>query len=230
MVASWTVYHVLKQQHGIARGVCRLPTLNYHALLWLSVAAGIFVYIGIFLHISLTIEQAKWIKIISSLLCIGLFACTIYSQRYVKPGFGTLFMWANTFLVLASFYLYLQEYYFLAILVPRLVHDATAYLFYITHDYNRHHDSPENFLYHYTSRLNIPIIIVLPIISFALAFLIQAYGNQVFRTITGVLFGYEIYNFATLGILGYLALMHYYTESFTWKTGSPYRQYIGFKR
>jgi hypothetical protein len=229
MVASWTVYHVLKQQHGIARGVCRLADIHYNLLLWLSVAAGIFIYMGIFLNQSLTNEQAEWIMIVSSLLCVGLFVYTIYAQKFAQSEFAKLFMWANTLLVISSFYLYLQQYYFLAILVPRLVHDATAYLFYVTHDYNRHHQSPKNALFRYSKRLNIPIVVVLPVISFALAFFLQAYGNQIAGTISGVLFGYEPYNFVTLGVLGYLALMHYYTESFTWKKDSPYRSFIGFK-
>jgi hypothetical protein len=45
---------------------------------------------------------------------------------------------------MVGFYFYSQQYYFLAILVPRLVHDATAYVFYVTHDYNKHHSHPGN--------------------------------------------------------------------------------------
>ncbi len=229
VVACWTVHHVLKQQHGIARGICRLPELNHNLLLYLSVAAGIFIYIGIFLNKSLTDQQSDWIEIISGLFCAGLAISTILFHHLVQSGFGKLFMWANTILVLSSYYLYLNQYYFLAILVPRLVHDATAYLFYVTHDYNRHHGSPENYLYRYTSRLNIPIVIVLPLLSFSLAFLLQAYGNDIFNIMIELLFGIEIYNVVTLIVFGYLSLMHYYTESFTWKKDSPYRKYIGFK-
>ncbi len=230
MVACWTVYHVLKQQHGIARGVCRLPDVNYNLLLWLSVAAGIFLYIGIFLNRSLTVSQAYWIEVASEVFCLGLIITTIISHKLVQSDFGKLFMWANTILVITSLYLYLHQYYFLSILVPRLVHDATAYLFYVTHDYNRHHDDPENFLYRYTARLNIPIVIVLPLLSFSLAFLLQLYGNDIVNAITGFLFDFEIYNVITLVVFGYLSLMHYYTESFTWKKDSPYREYIGFKQ
>jgi hypothetical protein len=32
----------------------------------------------------------------------------------------------------------------------------------------------------------------------------------------------------SIGFLGYLGMMHYYMESFTWKSGSPYRKYIAF--
>jgi hypothetical protein len=230
LVAAWTVYHVLKQQHGVARGVCRLPSWAFYLLLWLSVAAGLFVYIGIFLKNSLDAQQTEWIKQIAGLLCAGLFLSALYCQRHAATAFGKWFLWSNIFLVLSSFYLYLQQYYFLAILAPRLVHDATAYIFYVTHDYNKHHHHPRNFLYRYAARCNVNIFIVLPVCSFALAFVLQAYGDNIVSAMTEFFFGMEIRKAVTLGLLGYLALMHYYTEAFTWKQGSPYRQFIAFSR
>jgi len=229
-VAAWTVYHVLKQQHGVARGVCHLPLWAFYLLLWLSVAAGLFVYIGIFLKNTLDAQQVQWIKQIAGLLCVGLILSALYCQRYVTTAFGKWFLWSNVFLVLSSFYLYLQHYYFLAILAPRLVHDATAYIFYVTHDYNKHHSHPQNFIYRYAARCNIHIFIMLPVCSFALAFVLQAYGDIMVSAITKFFFGVEIRKAITLGLLGYLALMHYYTEAFTWKQGSPYRQFIAFSK
>ena len=230
LVAAWTVYHVLKQQHGVARGVCRLPSWAFYLLLWLSVAAGLVVYIGIFLKNSLDAQQTEWIKQIAGLLCAGLFLSAIYCQRFVSTGFGKWFFWSNIFLVLSSFYLFLQQYYFLAILVPRLVHDATAYIFYVTHDYNRHHNHPQNFIYRYAAHWNLNIFIVLPVCSFALAFVLQAYGDNIVSAITELFFGVEIHKAITLGLLGYFALMHYYTEAFTWKQESPYRRFIAFSK
>ena len=117
-----------------------------------------------------------------------------------------------------------------AILVPRLVHDATAYTFYITHDYNKHHNHPQNYLYRYAARLNISVFIVLPLCSFVLAFVLQAYGDNLVSALTEYLFGIDIRKAITLGLLGYLALMHYYTESITWKGDSPYRRFIAFSK
>lgn len=230
LVAAWTVYHVLKQQHGVARGVCRLPSWAFYLLLWLSVAAGLVVYIGIFLKNSLDAQQTEWIKQIAGLLCAGLFLSAIYCQRYVTTAFGKWFLWSNIFLVLSSFYLFLQQYYFLAILAPRLVHDATAYIFYVTHDYNRHHNHPQNFIYRYAAHWNLNIFIVMPVCSFALAFVLQAYGDNIVSAITELFFGVEIHKAITLGLLGYFALMHYYTEAFTWKQESPYRRFIAFSK
>lgn len=230
MVAAWTVYHVLKQQHGIARGVCRLPDWAFQLLLWLSITAGIFIYVGIFLKNSLDVQQVGLIRMIAGGLCLGLVGSAAFSQRYCSTAFSRWFLWANVFLVLGGFYLYLQQYYFLAIMIPRLVHDATAYIFYVTHDYNKHHQQPKNIIYRSAAYCNIPIFIVLPLLSFMLAFALQAYGDDVVNLISKTLFEVDIHKAVTVGLLGYLALMHYFTEAFTWKQDSPYRQFIGFSK
>jgi len=228
--ACWTVFHVLKQQHGIGKGVCRLPPHAFYLLLGLSVAAGIAIYMGIFLKNSLTPQQAALTQQIAAMLTVGLIGASVFCQRYIPTAFGKAFMWANSFLIVSSFYLYSQQYYFLAILIPRLVHDATAYIFYITHDYNKHAKQPKNWLYQVTSRLHIPIFIVLPVLSFGLTFLLQAYGDDAINLISRTLFNTEIHKAISLGLLGYLALMHYYTESFIWTADSPLRRYIRFKK
>jgi len=70
----------------------------------------------------------------------------------------------------------------------------------------------------------------LPVFSFFLAFVLQAYGDSVVNMVTTFFFGMEIRKAVTLGVLGYLGLMHYYTESFTWKQDSPYRRFISFTK
>lgn len=228
LVASWTVYHVLKQQHGIARGVCKLNSRQFYMQLWLSIIAGILVYIGIFMKNSLSEQQAEIVRYGAALFCFVLIISTSYVHAKIPTAFGKAFLWANTFLVLSSFFLYIESYYFLAILVPRLVHDATAYTFYVVHDYNRHSDNPQNFIFRAARRIKIHIFLVLPTLSFGLAYVLQQYGDQVFDFIMQTLFETSVPRAITLGFLGYLALMHYYTESFTWKGDSPYRRYIRF--
>lgn len=228
-VAGWTVLHVLRQQYGIARGVCRLPFWPYTLLLTVSVATGLAIYLGIFIRSSLTPDQTYWIKTIAGSGCFILFLCGFLFQNNVKSRFGLWFYWSNIFLVLTSFYLYQQQQYFMAILVPRFVHDATAYVFYVAHDYNKHRVEPQNFIYRAAKRCNIHIFLVLPVISFALAFILQAYGDDAASWVTRSLFGVEFYQVITIGVLGYLALMHYYMESLTWQKDSPYRKFIAFK-
>ena len=230
MTACWTVYHVFKQQHGIGKGVCKLPTWAFYWLLWLSVSAGIFIYMGIFLKNSLDVQQVVWVKLVAGVLTIGLILSSILCQRYISNSFGKYFLWSNTLLIVSSFYFYIQQYYFLAILVPRLVHDATAYVFYVSHDYNKHHQHPQNALYRLASRCNLHVFIVLPLFSFTLTYLLQAYGDGWVDFITEYFFDMKIRKAVTLGVIGYLSLMHYYTESFVWQVDSPLRRYIRFSK
>lgn len=228
-VACWTVYHVLKQQYGVARGLCQLTEWLFKLLLHLSVIAGVAIYLGIFLRNSLEPQQAFWLKYIAGVGSVMLFLAAFIHQDKVSSPLGRWFYWANIFLVLSSFYLFQQQQYFMAILVPRFVHDATAYVFYVTHDYNKQSRTPQNFMYRFADRCNIHIFFVLPVISFALAFVLETYGDGMVNLITRYLIGDEFYKVVSVGFLGYLALMHYYMESLTWQKDSPYRNFIAFK-
>lgn len=226
--ACWTVYHVLKQQHGVAKAVCRLPVWAFNLQLWLSVAAGIFIYLGVFLKNSLSGEQASQVMVAATSLTLLLLVSTSICQRWVLNGFGRSFLWANSLLVVGSWYVYTQEYYFMAILMPRLVHDITAYSFYVTHDVNRHGVSPQNGLFKMARAARVPVFVVLPALSLMLTYLLQAYGDALVDFLAQTLFSIQIYKAVTLGLIGYLALMHYYTESFVWAANSPLRRYIRF--
>jgi hypothetical protein len=177
---------------------------------------------------SLDADDVYWIKHVATMGCLLLLVAAFVYQHYVTTQFGRWFYWSNVFLVLTSFYLYQQQHYFMAILVPRFVHDATAYVFYVTHDYNKHQRKPQNFIYRYAARCNFHVFLVLPAISFFLAFVLQAYGDDIADSIARYLLGVEFYKVVTLGFLGYLALMHYYMEALTWQKDSPYRKYIAF--
>lgn len=230
LVAIWTVFHVLKQQLGVAQGVCRLPTRAFYPLVTLSVAAGCFIYVAIFLKNGLDAQQNEWLRHIAGSLCALLIISAVFYQRYVPSLFGKYFLWANVLLVVASFYLYLQQYAFFAILMPRLVHDATAYIFYVSHDFNKHSARAQNALYRVAAKCHLHIFLVLPLLSFSLAFVLHAYGDTVFALLSQYLLGTTIPKVITVGLLGYLALMHYYTEAFTWKHDSPYRCFIRFSK
>lgn len=230
LTAAWTVFHVLKQQLGIGRGVYPLPNWTCHILLGLSVSAGIAIYIGIFLKNHLTLTQATYLHASAFWLCVGLLLITLVSQRYVPSLMGKTFLWGNSCLVFSSFYLAMCQYYFLAILVPRLVHDATAFIVYVTHDYNRQEQQQANALYRWMAQWHIPVFLMLPSLAFGSAFILQNYGDAFISNVSRYVFDVEIRKAVTLGVIGYLSLMHYYTESFTWKHDSPYRRYIAFKR
>jgi hypothetical protein len=73
------------------------------------------------------------------------------------------------------------------------------------------------------------VALVLPLLSFLLTFLLQQYGDAAVNALLNAVFSVTVYKAVTLGLLGYLALMHYYTEAFVWSAGSPLRRYIVFR-
>lgn len=226
--ACWTVYHVLKQQLGIAKPICRLPNWAFNMQLLSCVSAGIAVYLGVFLKNSLSDTQAAMVAEIARGLTLVLLLVTLVCHRHVVSRFGHAFLWANSLLVMCTWYVYSEGYYFLAILMPRLIHDISAYSFYITHDVNRHGEQPRNTLFSLARICHLPVAWVLPVLSFALTYVLQAYGDVWVNLILQYLFATQIYKVVTLGLIGYLALMHYYTEAFIWAAESPLRRYIRF--
>lgn len=229
LVATVTVTHVLRQQYGIAKAVCRLPPRVYAALLWLSVATGVLIYNGLFLHKLFTEEQMDGIKAASGLLAILLMIVASKAYPLAKGSLGKPFLLANVSLVPASWYLFDQGYYFLAIIGPRLVHDITAFAFYIAHDHNKHSEKPRNLLYHAWGKLHLPVVFAPPVLGIGLTVLLQQCGDAMFNALWGFLFGGTIPGAVSFGLIGYLGFVHYYTEATFWKGGSAARQYIGFK-
>lgn len=229
LVATITVTHVLRQQYGIARGVCRLPGRVHAALLWLSVAAGVLLYNGIFLRQSLSPAQIGLIDTAACLLALLLLTIAARAHVKIPDDTGRRFLWANVSLVPTTWWLFDQQYYFLAIIGPRLVHDITAFAFYIAHDHNKHQAHTRHWLYQAWRGLGLPTALAPPILGIGLTVLLQQYGDALFNTLWHFLFGATIPGAISFGLIGYLGLVHYFTEVSCWKQGSPQRKYIRFK-
>lgn len=96
----------------------------------------------------------------------------------------------------------------LAILLPRAVHDSTAFIIYTNHDTNRNTPVPRHFIYRATAGL-LPIWLTCILIAILWGALVTYSGQPwvIFLVIA-------------------LTLIHYITEAITWKTGSLHRQYL----
>ena len=112
--------------------------------------------------------------------------------------------------ILGVFYV-VTGYPILALIVPRVIHDLTAYAYYITHDTNRFKQKQTNAIYKTTSRFRLPIFLANPLISIALAYsIVQLNSTTILSVLTCVFF------------------LHYYTESFIWKNDTLHRMQIGY--
>jgi hypothetical protein len=160
--------------------------------------------------------------VLSALVGVLTLAC----HARITTVVGRSYLWANALMVLQSVLFYAEGYSFLAILGPRLVHDMTAFTFYVTHDVNRHGVKPQNLLYRLASKLGLGIVWVGPVLAVLLTYLIDRFADPVASLWLTPVLGYDFPYAASFIIVGYLGMLHYYTEVFTWRQGSPYRQHI----
>jgi hypothetical protein len=226
VVGAATVLHVIKQQVGVGKGLCRGSGRVYDVWGWTLVVFGSILYYAVYTSTTFSPETAAWIHGVLGALAALAFVLTLICHVNIATRMGRLYLWANAVMVLQSGLFYWQGYAFLAILGPRLVHDITAFTFYIAHDVNRHGKEPQNLLYRLASKLGLGIFWVGPVVAVLLTLLIDKYGNLLGELVVTPLFGYSVPYGASFLIVGYLAMLHYYTEAFTWRQGSPYRQHL----
>jgi hypothetical protein len=224
VAATATIVHVLKQQIGIGRGAARTSSRLYTAWGWTAIGAGVVLYNALFLT---ALDPYKaWLVAGAAAFATATVILAIRLRGEVAAGLGRRFLIANTAMVVSALFFYAAGYGIFAIAIPRVVHDATAFAFYVSHDVNKHRDGARNALYRGAARLPGGVWWVTPALAVVVAWLLAEHGDAAFHALTGGLLADAAPRAISLGLLGFLGMMHYYYESFTWKSGSPYRTWI----
>ncbi len=234
IVGAATVLHVIKQQVGIGKGLCRLSSWVYDAWGWTLIVFGSILYYAVYTSRTFAPVTEAWIHGTLWTLAALAFALTLVCHVRITTPMGRLYLWANALMALQAGLFYAEGYAFLAILGPRLVHDVTAFTFYVAHDMNRHGTQPQNVVYRLASKLGLGVFWVCPVLAILLTFLIGRYADPAAKVVIGPVaelmltpdLRYDLQYGVSFIIVGYLAMLHYYTEAFTWKHGSPYRQHF----
>lgn len=226
VVGAATVLHVIKQQVGIGKGLCRLSSWVYDAWGYTLIVFGSILYYCVYSDFTFSPETTAWVHRVLWGLAGLAFVLTLICHAMITTTMGRLYLWANAVMALQAGLFYAEGYSFLAILGPRLVHDVTAFTFYIVHDINRHGTGSRNILYRYASKLGLGVCWVCPVLAVLLTWLISRYADPVANVLVTPVLGYSIPYGASFVVIGYLGMMHYFTEAFTWKHGSPYREHF----
>lgn len=229
IIATITVVHVVKQQLGIGNGVARLSGPVVQVWMWSVIAACVIMYNGIFIGRRFSPDQLSLMHSVMLALCGVIVASALVLNGRCKAGLGRGFLWANTAIALLSLFLYKEGYFFLAILGPRVVHDVTAFVFYMVHDHNKHGDTPKNGYYKVLAKVGIGAFVAVPLSAILITYFLQNQADKLLTPLAEWALGMQLPGAIAFGFVGYLSLMHYFTESFTWKRTSPYKQYIPFK-
>jgi hypothetical protein len=138
-----------------------------------------------------------------------------YTVRGYLKNKKNLIIFGN-FLLLVSIYLaYLLGYPFFSFLIPRVIHDLSAIIFYIFHDYNRNKREKKNLIFKVIPHTEKYFFIWPILFSFLFA-------NFLFEIAIKI----EIISFLLFG----MGLIHYLIEDFIWKRDGLHRREIFLKR
>jgi hypothetical protein len=187
---------VLAQQTGIARVFARTPGWPLTVWGWSLVVAFTGAGIGLFWRPAMLVSL--FLLGLSTVLCVPVAYRT-------KSRTGFFYIWGTQSMTIVTTVTALSGYPFLAILLPRVVHDVTAFVFYVVHDHNRNRGSGHNVVLRAFSFTRLPVAV--------LALLVPLSVNVLFQL-------------STLGIESVviaLSFFHYFTESFMWKRRAPHR-------
>ncbi len=225
IISAWTVTHVVKQQIGIGNSASRLSGPLFKIWTWSGIAVGTLFYNAIFQRRFLAdwLTEFRWaigtLSVFVVLLGVGLY-------HQAPNQLGRLWLSVNTATMSLAGIFYLLDYPFFAILLPRLVHDATAFAIYINHDSNRIGSGSGSWIYKPFGSSPRLAVIALPVAAIVLTAIMQHGADDAVNRALQTVASFQIAEPISLGFVGYLSFMHYAFESFTWKGDSPYRRYL----
>jgi hypothetical protein len=197
-----TLVHTIGQQAGLSRSGIRVSNQRYLVWRWSSTVTACCTV--------LSLAQAGSWKM--PLLVIAVLALSVSSYcaiRLITEAGGAkkaIYLVATQAMLVTSFTCFVTGYELLGVLIPRIVHDCTAFILYACHDNAHTLDSKNNIIY---SKFNIKgkhVYWFLPLASVILAIFINMAG---FVMIT-------------------ITYFHYFMEKTAWSRQSIHRSIVKF--
>jgi hypothetical protein len=211
-VIAYTMYHVLSQQLGVAISMMKIrPGKLYGPLRWCATLAGTFMYALAVVDDELYFAGLRFGAVFEFLAGACVAMSCVLGYRLAKDSQnrkGTLYLYSNLVMLVAVYGFWDLGYGVFVIVVPRFVHDITAFYIYAVHDHNRNLETRHNYIYRSFAFLS-PLI-VCP----ALAIVLSA------------VLGQHVWFVAPLLIV---TLLHYYTEGFIWRGDTLHRRQVAFR-
>lgn len=211
--ALYLAYHVVAQQTGITKMIIGKKHILHDT--WKMLA---FFNVSVLLiHLFQFPPFAEILNphvntLLTTSIAIFL-VVSLFIYKDIKKDAGKKFFLATTFIFLSSNFFFLTGYLFFAVFVLRFTHDVIAFIFYMAHDNNRNLGTIKNTMYKLLAPLQIPIMVLVPLIAIIISYVIRfEFG----------LYPDIIYFLILFGVA------HYYIESFMWKYSSIHRHQLSF--
>jgi hypothetical protein len=198
-----TLYHVIGQQFGLNAAFANLRDNNFSA--WKYLGFIIAALSSVLLFFPSGKNALVFNSIILSILFLLLaFAYLTYRCLQLSQSkFGREYFVLNFLLIVFVFIFIAIDYSFFAILLPRFVHDLTAFNFYSVHNYNRVHSG---------NKLHL-----------------NSVKYSVFWTLLVAIIIAQGISFLNISfVILFLTLLHYGVERFIWKGATLHKEFIKF--
>lgn len=206
IMAVYTLFHLISQQTGIAAMIARNKSAVYQAWKWLSFFAVLMISIMAQTNFP-RLHDFLYGALPFFILLYG--ALTLVTARQSKTVVGMGYIAANSVMIVICYGLALARLPFFVILILRVVHDVTAFYFYVSHNANRNRERHLNLVSRLRKWLRLPEYVFTPLMGVLCTALATAtLGDGIFFTVI------------------FLGLLHYYWEGIMWKQGSPHRANI----
>lgn len=219
-IALWlgfyTVTHLLTQQIGLTFTMLRKPSLAWMRLWkWTMLLLGVLVYAGLYLDTNLPtaslggFDPHALVVLGGAALLAPLLVSTAVLAGRAVDRCAVVYVWSNWAMMAAALAAFAWHYSVFIVVIPRIIHDLTAYLVYFNHDSNRNAQRRHNLLYRRVRPGRKIAFWILPIVSIGLAYALQSNEFPLFIAM----------NF-------FLTFMHYHIESVVWRRPHMHRQFL----
>ncbi len=209
LAVLFTVFHICAQQVGLTGAQLRVGDRTFTAWKWITIASGVAAYV---FAVDGTEAVRRHFAVLGLALLVPSYLLAARLHRRSATAAGRRYLWANQAMFTAMIGLGLLGYPIFAALMPRVVHDLTAFYVYGVHDHNRNRAGAKNAFYKLAAALRVPTWIAGPAAGILIALAIE----RALPPETALVIVYTISAF------------HYYLEGVIWKRGSPHREHVAF--
>lgn len=210
----FTFWHIITQQVGLTGAQLRNSSPTFQAWKWMAIAMGVGAYVMTIGRGVPGFEVRTPFGWIAAALAIPSTIAAILLHRRAPNAGARRYLWANQWMLLGMLAFSVTRYPFFAILMPRVVHDLTAFYVYLVHDHNRSADGPRrNLVYRAAASLGMPTWVFGPLLAIAIAYFVDRVLSR----------------HGVFVVIYVLSAFHYYMEGVVWKRGTPHRVYVAFQ-
>ncbi len=211
LLILYTLYHNVSQQTGVTMSLMRYKSPLVQTWRWINILLGLYLYFLIYPPVAIPVLQRYAAPILLMLFTASI-VLTLSFVRHSKTKEGKLYAFGTAGIAGIGILAFFTGYPFFIATSLRVVHDITAFIFYITHDMNRNRERMHNFIYDALLPSTKLFVVGIPLYAIFFTFIAQEGGTSL------VLQAFFI-----------VSVTHFYIEGFMWKNGSIHRQQISFQ-